>query len=105
MKFTVTSLEIDQMLLSLTEENLHLQNEIKQLSRSWVATVMSQPSKKDKTQPRSFDYSKNKIYNNLRWRQENRLLASDLEYRIDTDGDPKQGDKYTFELGTGCFYW
>lgn len=105
MVFPVASREIDQMILTLIQENLDLQDEIKELSRSWVVAVMGQPSKKDRTQPRSFDYSKKKILNVLKWRQENRLLASDLKDRIDVDGNPKQDSRYAFEFGCGCFYW
>ena len=103
--FSVHTREIDQMLLILTQENPDLYYEIKLLSKNWIAAVMGQPSKNDTSRPRSFDYSKKKIIDVLKWRQEKRLLVSDLEDRIYTDGNPKQGSKYSFELGTGCLYW
>ncbi len=104
--FPVTSKDVDLMLHSLSQEHVEMQDEIKQLSRTWVAAVMGQPSKQDKSQPRSFEYSKQKISDVLKWRQENELLASDVQERITTDGDPKkQGSKYIRELNSGSFYW
>lgn len=106
--FPVASNEVDKMLHTLAQENCEplLQDEIStQLSRSWVAAVMGQPSKEDKSKPRSFDYSKKKINDVLKWRKKNGLLASEIDHRIHADGDPKQGGKYVFELETGAFYW
>ncbi len=106
--FPVANKDVEKMLRTLAQENPDplVQDEINaHLSRSWVAAVMGQPSRKDKSQPRSFDYSKKKINDVLEWRKKNELLASDIQDRIEADGDPKQGGKYVFELETGAFYW
>ncbi len=105
MTFPVTNNDIDRMIHTLTQENFELKDEIKQLSRSWIAAVMGQSPKNDQTHPRSFDYSKKNIYEVLKWRQENGLLVSEIQGRIDTDSDPKQGGKYVHNLGFGCLYW
>ncbi len=109
--FSVTDNEVDRMLLALAEEHdedLDMQDEIKQLSRSWVTAVMSQlySKGKNKKQPqrRPFEYSKKKILCVLEWRRKYGLLRSDLPKRMIVDGDPING-KYAKEFSMGCFYW
>ena len=105
MCFSIANSEVDRLLLTLMKENPELKTEIQQLSKLWVKQVMSQPSKYNKKKPRSFEYSKQKVFDALKWRQNNFLLNSDLEKRIPQDGDPGLGNAYEKELNTGCFYW
>jgi len=100
----VSSCEIDRLLRALMEENPELQNEIEHLSRLWIAEVMNQPSKSNKGQKRSFDYSKSKIANVLKWRQNNGFLLAEVERRVELQGNPMQ-TTYLKEFNTGCFYW
>lgn len=103
--FSVSNDDIDRMLAALVDENEEdLQDDIKHLSRSWVATVMGQPYNKNKKQRRPFEYSKKKIVRVLKWRQSYDLLRRRLPERILTDGDWRKG-KYADEFGMGCFYW
>ena len=98
-------IEIDRLIAALIQEKPDLKNDIEQISRQWITQVMIQPSKKDKNQTRSFEYSKEKILNVMKWRQKNMLLDSDIEMRIKADGDPNLGGKLANEFNTGCFYW
>ena len=105
MAFSIDPIEIDRLIAALIRENPDLKNDIEKISRKWVTQVMIQPSKNDKNQPRSFEYSKKKILNVIKWRQKNMLLDADIEKRIEADGDPNLGGKFANEFNTGCFYW
>ena len=100
----VPSCEIDRLLRTLMKENPELQDEIERLSKCWVAEVMSQPSKRNKGQPRSFEYSKSKIADVIKWRQKNKFLHSEVERRVELQGNPSQ-KTYLKEFSTGSFYW
>lgn len=104
MVFSIDSTEIDRLVSALIQENPDLKNDIEQISRQWIGQVMSQPSKTNKNQPRSFEYSKEKILKVIQWRQKNMLLDSDLKRRIEVDGDPNLGGQFAIEFSTGCFY-
>ena len=104
MAFSIDSTEIDHLVSALIQEYPDLKNDIEQISRQWIGQVMSQPSKTNKNQPRSFEYSKEKILKVIQWRQKNMLLDSDLKRRIEVDGDPNLGGQFAIEFSTGCFY-
>lgn len=59
-------------------------DEVQKLSKSWIRAVMSQPDKKKKDCRRSFEYSKKKLSEYLRWRKKSNV-TSKIAYNLKND--------------------
>lgn len=82
--------DVDRMIADLTSDEA-IRSEVSFLSKSWVKSVMSQPSKSNKDEKRSFEYSKKKLERYLLWRKENNVVdlvraniqGTDQEFFVD----------------------
>ena len=104
-QFVATDEDVNRMTTELFKANRWDDCEIRSLSNAWVRAVMSQPSKKNKDEPRPFVYSKSKISEYLDWRKETSITSKMSRHTI--KGGVHDGERVFTDLfgSKNTLYW